>query len=51
MTGVAIPADQNTVLKYPLVQLTATPAAEAFAKFLTGADGLKALQAAGFQAP
>ena len=51
VTGVEIPADQNTVLKYPLVQLTATPAAEAFAKFLAGADGLKALQAAGFQAP
>lgn len=49
--GVPIAAEHNTVLKYPLVQLTTTPAAEAFAAYLAGPAGVKALAAAGFHSP
>lgn len=49
--GVEIAAVDNTVLKYPLVQLTTTPAAEGFGTFIAGPEGQKALSAAGFQAP
>lgn len=49
--GVQIPAAQNTTLKYPLVLLTSTPAAKAFADALSGAEGRRALTAAGFAAP
>lgn len=49
--GVVIAAEQNTVLKYPLVRLTTTPASQGFADYIAGPEGLKALAAAGFQAP
>ena len=51
VTGIEIPAAQNTVLGYPLVELTSTPATAAFATYLKGAEGRKALQAAGFESP
>ena len=51
VAGVEIPTDQNTTLDYPLVTLTDTPAAKAFAAFLAGPEGLKALTAAGLLAP
>lgn len=49
--GVEIPDNQNTTLDYPLVTLTSTDAATAFAAYLTGAEGVAALTASGFLAP
>lgn len=49
--GVEIPADQNTTLEYPLALFGDDAAAKAFSDFLSGPEGLKALQDAGFLAP
>lgn len=49
--GVVVPAARNTTLEYPLARFGDDPAAVAFARFLTGPRGLKALRAAGFLAP
>lgn len=51
VTGVEIPAEQNTTLKYPLVIRSDTEATRAFAALLTGEAGRKALGAAGFLTP
>jgi molybdate transport system substrate-binding protein len=49
--GVPIPPAENTTLKYPLVTLTASPAAAALAQALGGPEGRAALHDAGFAAP
>ncbi|WP_392544330.1 molybdate ABC transporter substrate-binding protein [Oryzobacter telluris] len=51
VAGVEIPAEQNTTLAYPLARFGDDAAARAFAAFLAGPDGLKALQDAGFLSP
>lgn len=51
VTGVEIPTEQNTSLDYPLVTLTSGPAVTAFADFIAGPHGLKALTGAGLLAP
>lgn len=49
--GVDIPAADNTVLSYPLVRLTSTPAATAFSDLVASPEGVRVLTAAGFTAP
>jgi molybdate transport system substrate-binding protein len=51
VAGVEIPAEQNTTLAYPLARFGDDAAARAFAAYLAGPDGLKALQDAGFLSP
>lgn len=51
VTGVEIPAAQNTTLAYPLARFGDDAAATAFAAYLAGPEGLAALQGAGFLAP
>ena len=49
--GVTIPADANEVLTYPLLRLTDTAAASAYADYLSSPTGLAALEKHGFLAP
>ncbi len=49
--GVEVPAEQNATLTYPLARFGDEPAAEAFAAYLAGTEGLAALASAGFLAP
>lgn len=51
VAGVEIPAEQNTTLEYPLARFGDDSAATAFAAYLSGPEGLAALQGAGFLAP
>lgn len=49
--GVEIPAAQNTTLSYPLLRFGSSTAAAGFADFVSGSEGLKVLEDAGFLAP
>ncbi len=51
VTGVEIPASANTTLAYPMVTLSSDPATTAFAAYLSGPDGVRALTESGFLAP
>jgi len=53
-TGVAIPAKQNEITKYPIVRLKGAPnssAAKAFVSYVLGPDGQKVLASFGFMPP
>lgn len=49
--GVEIPAAQNTTLTYPLLRFGDGAATTAFAAYLAGPEGARALRAAGFLVP
>ena len=49
--GVAVPADDNVVLGYPMVRVSDAPHAFGFADLVTGAVGRRVLADAGFEAP
>jgi molybdate transport system substrate-binding protein len=51
VTGVEIPDGQNTVLDYPMARFDDDPAVTAFADYVAGPEGTRALTAAGFLAP
>jgi len=53
-TGVPIPADQNDITEYPIVQVKGAPnatAAKAFISYVLGPDGQKVLTSFGFLPP
>ena len=53
-TGVPIPADQNDVTEYPIVQVKGAPnsgAAKAFISYVLGPDGQQVLASFGFMPP
>jgi molybdate transport system substrate-binding protein len=53
-SGVTIPADQNAITDYPIVQLKGAPnttAAKAFISYVLGPDGQKVLASFGFMPP
>lgn len=53
-SGVPIPADQNEITKYPIVQVKGAPnatAAKAFISYVLGSDGQKVLASFGFMPP
>jgi molybdate transport system substrate-binding protein len=53
-TGVPIPADQNDITEYPIVQLKGAPnatGAKAFISYVLGPDGQKVLTSFGFLPP
>lgn len=51
VTGVEIPASDNTTVSYPLVTVTPSPLAADFAAFLQGPEGAAALAREGFVLP
>jgi molybdate transport system substrate-binding protein len=51
VSGVEIPAEQNTTLTYPLARFGDAAAARAFAAYVAGPDGTEALTDDGFLAP
>jgi molybdate transport system substrate-binding protein len=53
-SGVAIPADQNAITDYPIVEVKGAPntaAAKAFISYVLGPDGQKVLTSFGFMPP
>jgi molybdate transport system substrate-binding protein len=51
---VTIPADQNDITEYPIVQVKGAPnatAAKAFISYVLGPDGQKVLTSFGFMPP
>src|SRR5215813_4481524 len=53
-TGVTIPADQNAITEYPIVEVKNAPnatAAKAFISYVLGPDGQKVLASFGFMPP
>jgi molybdate transport system substrate-binding protein len=53
-TGVAIPADQNTITDYPIAEVKGAPnptAAAAFISYVLGPDGQQVLKSFGFMPP
>jgi molybdate transport system substrate-binding protein len=53
-SGVTIPADQNDITEYPIVQVKGAPnasAAKAFISYVLGPDGQKVLTSFGFMPP
>ena len=53
-SGVTIPADQNAITDYPIVQIKGAPnatAAKAFISYVLGPDGQKVLASFGFMPP
>jgi len=53
-TGVPIPADQNDITQYPIVELKSAPnaaAAKAFISYVVGPNGQKVLTSFGFMSP
>jgi len=53
-SGVTIPADQNSITDYPIVQVKGAPnvtAAKAFISYVLGPDGQKVLTSFGFMPP
>ena len=53
-SGVTIPADQNSITDYPIVQIKGAPnatAAKAFISYVLGPNGQKVLASFGFMPP
>jgi molybdate transport system substrate-binding protein len=51
VTGIEIPTDVNTALRYPVIRLTDEPAATAFVDFVLGPESGQTLRALGLGAP